>query len=113
MGKLKDYIIKKLGGYTAKEYKSVADIGTPKIWENTRLDLVDIKAETAISRFDAKHMDKEFSEMLIKAGLMQQITKEIEPFVQFTFWNPGTLDGFIAEAKLQVLRPRREAGDND
>ena len=106
MGKLKDYIIKKLGGYTAEEYKSAASVRAPKIQEITRLDLVDVKAETAISRVDAELMDKEFAEMLMKANLLQQITKEIEPFVQLTLWYPGSFDGFIAEAKLQVLRPK-------
>lgn len=107
MGNLKNYIIKKLGGYTAEEYKNATSIRAPKIHEITRLDLVEVKAETAISRVD-EYMETEFGEMFLKDRLMQQLTKEIEPFVQFTFWEPGPLDGFIAEAKLQVLRPRRE-----
>lgn len=113
MGNLKNYIIKKLGGYTAEEYKSATSVRPPKIHEITHLDLVDVEASTAISRVDAEHMDKEFAEMRMKANLLQQITKEIEPFTQFTLWYPGPFDGFIAEAKLRVLRPRREAGGDD
>lgn len=106
MGNLKNYIIKKLGGYTAEEYRSAANIRMPKIRKITHLDLVDVKAETAISRVDVEYMETEFGEMFLRDRLMQQLTKEIEPFVQFTFWEPGPFDGFIAEAKLRVLRPK-------
>lgn len=61
MGKLKAYIIKKLGGYTAEEYKSATSIRAPKIHEITRMELVDVKAETEISRVDYEHMDEELS----------------------------------------------------
>lgn len=113
MGNLKNYIIKKLGGYTAEEYKNAASVRAPKIHEITHLDLVDVKAETIISRADAECMKAEFGEMLLKDRLTRQLVKEIGPFVQFTLWEPGPFNGFIAEAKLRVLRPRREAGDDD
>lgn len=112
MGKLKDYIIKKLGGYTADEYKSATSVRAPNIHEITRLELVDVKAETEISRGDYEQMDEELSARLVKARLMQQLEKEVEPFVKFVLWKPGPFNGFIAEAKLQVLRPRREAEGN-
>lgn len=113
MGNLKNYIIKKLGGYTVEEYKSATSIRAQKIHEIARLELVDVKAETEISRVDYEHMDEELSARLVKARLMQQLEKEVEPFVRFVLWKPGPFNGFIAEAKLQVLRPRREAGNDD
>lgn len=113
MGNLKNYIIKKLGGYTAEEYKSTASVRPPKIHEITRLELVDVKAETEISRVDYEHMDEELSARLVKVRLMQQLEKEVEPFVRFVIWKPGPFNGFIAEAKLQVLRPRSGGVGND
>lgn len=112
MGNLKNYIIKKLGGYTAEEYKNATSVRAPKIHEITHLDLVDVKASTAISRVDVECTQKELSETLLKARLLEQLAKEIKPFVQFTLWEPGPFNGFVAEAKLRVLRPRREAEGN-
>lgn len=109
MGNLKNYIIKKLGGYTAEEYKSATSIRAPKIHEITHLDLVDVKAEMKISRFDLTHIEPEISERILRTNLMQKLMDEVEPLVQLTLWEPEPGESiYTAEAALRVLRPRRE-----
>lgn len=105
--KAKNYIIKKLGGYTAEEYKSATSIRAPKIREITRLDLVSVKAKTTMTQAEAQNLSQEIIKKLLKERLKRQIEKEAEPFVQFVLWKP-VADGvdFVAEAELHVLRPR-------
>lgn len=106
MGKLKDYIIKKMGGYTAKEYEGVANIRLPEPREITRLDLVYVKSRMQVTRIDVERMGASTYERLLKVELIQRLMSEVEPIVKFTIREQTPGRGiYNAEAELQVVRP--------
>lgn len=108
MGKLKNYIIKKLGGYTLKEYEGVANIQRPKLGDISRMELVYVKAKAQVDRLDIERIGASTCERLLKVDLVQKLMCEIEPIVQFTIWEPKPGEtGYTAVAELQVARPAK------
>lgn len=106
MGKIKDSIIKKLGGYTRKEWDRFLGIQCPAPKRITTLDLETLVGHFgfALDEWDCLGASK--GESIAKTMLLQGIARQLAPFVEFTVLEPKP-PRFTVEviAKVQVLRP--------
>lgn len=106
MGKIKDAVIKKLGGHTSKEWDRAMGVRLQMPKMVTALNLETIAAEMHISREQCEFLDSTTIERIIKSEAKRRIANELEPFVEFTEFDPRPpcFDKVVI-AKLRVLRP--------
>ena len=105
MGKIKDAVIKKLGGHTSKEWDRAMGVRFQMPKMVTELNLETIAAEMHISRGQCEFLGSGTVERIIKSEAKRRIADELEPFVEFTVLDSRSprFDKVVI-AKLRVLR---------
>lgn len=111
ISKIKDALIKKLGGYTEHDMfeERMITFHEPKIVTQFQLAQVFGSVKSYVFRFEG--MSEEEKEKIIKDELFHQIANQIRPFIEYQVGvpEPPTYEVVTARARLRVMQP--EEGD--
>lgn len=105
MGKIKDSIIKKLGGYTRKEWDRFLGIQCPAPKQITALDLETIVGRFSFAAEEWECLGAERRRDIAENMLLRSMCEHLEPYTEFTVLTPKP-PRFSVEvvAKVRVLR---------
>lgn len=106
MGKIKDAIIKKMGGYTEAEWFRCVSV-QERLFRNTKaLDLCTMRATMRMDRFEWEHFDNMTRERIVKSQIKRILVDQLDPFVEYTVRElEPPYNCMIVMAKLQAMRP--------
>lgn len=106
MGKIKNAIIKRLGGHTEEEWKD-RWLAPPKYEVVTQFDVETILAHVKFSRYEVGMLGSREASGFAKKHLIDEIARCIEPYVEVKEVAP-TPPYFDLEmaAKLRVVKPK-------
>lgn len=105
--KFKNWLIKKLGGYTDEEYKK--DWAIPKIphIEPVHKDVVPIKARVSVG---LRYLESPAIDIIgwAREQLLREITKEVSRFIEYEAKDDCLMDERIYSATLYVALGRKQ-----
>lgn len=106
MGKIKDRIIKALGGHTAEDWDRFMGVRLPVPKPITTLDLATIVAQLKFTPEEWDCLGPARCEDLVKNRLLCGMSSQLGPFVEITVTEPKPPHfSFDVVARVRVLRP--------
>lgn len=111
LSKVKNAVIKKLGGYTAQDMfeERMIVYHNPKIV--TEFQLAEINAKLKYTNLELHFMPEDKRERWIKDELFRRIAQQIGPYIEYAVGtpNPPTYEIVTAKARLRVMQPENGA----
>lgn len=106
MGKIKDAIIKRLGGHTEEEWKNRL-LAPPRYEVVTQFDVETLCAHVKCARFEADALGHEPISEIAKSRIIRVLAQNLENYVEFETCvpMPPNFDYEMA-GKLRVVRPQ-------
>lgn len=106
MGKIKDAIIKKLGGHTEEEWRN-RFLAPPRYEVVTQFDVETLCAHAKCSRFEADALGREPISEIAKSRIIRVLSQNLENYVEFEMCvpMPPNFDYEMA-GKLRVVIPQ-------
>lgn len=104
---IKNFIIKKLGGYTEEDWDNFLKTRPLMPKFVTNLDLSTLRTRISFTKEEWDFLSSPEREDMLKATLLREISKHLDPFIQFTIYkSPVEESNTDVIAILQALRPK-------
>ena len=101
--RFKEWLIKKPGGYTKREYEIIADMPVARL-SMEQYTTHTLKAERAI---EYEYFDDGTTKRQLKDALLLDLLKVVEPFIEIETSSLPYMDTIFVRAVLRVLQKER------